>query len=62
MDLGAASSFGNVRQVSINDLNSGPGEWRFEVTSVGNGLTGESGELNPNVIEDIILILHYRVE
>jgi hypothetical protein len=61
-DLGSGFSFGNMRQVSINDISSGPGEWTLIVSSVGEELEGESNQLNPNAIEDIIFILHYTVE
>jgi len=62
VDLGAAASFGNVLQVSIGNLNSGPGEWSLSVSSVGDGLADESSQLNPNAIADITFILHYAVE
>jgi hypothetical protein len=62
IDLSAASSFGNLRQVSTSTINSTPGDWAFTVSSVGDGLAGETGQLNPNAIEDIIFILHYRIE
>jgi len=61
VDLGAASSFGSVRQVSI-PVDSGPGEWRLTVSSVGSGLVGAPGRLNPQAIEDIIFVLHFTVE
>jgi hypothetical protein len=62
VDLGLADSFGNVRQVPIDNINSGPGEWTLTVSFVGEELEGESNQLNPNAIEDIIFILHYTVE
>jgi hypothetical protein len=61
-DLGSGFSFGNMRQVSINDISSGPGEWTLTVSTVGTELTGASNQLNPNAIEDIIFILHYTIE
>jgi hypothetical protein len=62
IDISTASSFGNARQVSINNINSRPGEWTLTVSSVGNGLAGESNQLNPDAIEDIIFIIHYTIE
>jgi hypothetical protein len=62
VDLGSGFSFGNMRQVSINDISSGPGEWMLGVSAVGAGLAAEPNQLNPNAIEDIIFILHYMVE
>jgi hypothetical protein len=61
VDLGAASSFGNVRQVSI-PIDSEPGEWSLTVSGVGSGLGGDPGRLNPQAIEDIIFVLHFTVE
>ena len=62
VELDAAAPIGNTRQVTIDNVSSGPGEWRLTLSSVGEGLTGESNRLNPIAIEDIILILHYRIE
>ena len=61
-DLDTESSFGNVREIFISNINSGPGEWTLTVNSVGEELASESNRLNPNAIEEIILILHYEVE
>lgn len=61
VDLGAAFSFGNMRQVSINSMNSGLGEWTLTISAIGAGLAGASNQLNPNAVEDVVVILHYIV-
>ena len=62
VELDEAASIGNLSQVSIDNISSGPGEWRLTLSSLGEGLTGESNRLDPIAIEDIILVLHYRVD
>ena len=62
IDLGTASSFGNARQVSIDNIDTGLGDWTLGVSSVAGEFAGESNRLNPSVIRDIIVDVHYRVE
>jgi hypothetical protein len=62
IDLGTAFALGNLRQISLGGLDSGAGEWTLTLSSVGSGFEGEAGRLNPNVIEDIILVAHYTVQ
>ena len=56
-----ARYFGNVRQVSLDNMNNQPGEWTLTIASVGDDLEGQLNQINPNAIEDIILILRYTV-
>ena len=62
VDLASASSFGQVRQITIDNLDSAPGEWTLAVTSVGDGLDSEPNRLSSEAIADIVVIVHYRVE
>ncbi len=61
LDLGAASALGNLRQISVGGLASSAGEWVLDLTSVGSDLEGEAGRLDPQAVEDVLLILHYTV-
>ena len=62
IDFNAASRFGHVRQVSVSAVSSAPGPWTLTVAGVSTGLAGQADRLNPNAIEDLLLILHYRME
>jgi hypothetical protein len=41
-------------------VSSAAGPWTFTVASVSTDLAGATGRLNPNAVEDTLLILHYR--
>ncbi|PSH61678.1 hypothetical protein CU102_26790 [Phyllobacterium brassicacearum] len=62
IDFGAAVSLGQTRQVTLGAVSSEPGGWTFTVAGVGPALAGPSGTLDPEAIEDLLLILHYRTE
>ena len=61
IDLGTATTLGNLRQIAIDDMDSMPGEWTLTVSAVGSSLADESERLNPDAVKNIIFALHFTI-
>ena len=60
--LGPSSTIVGVLEGSATGFAVEPGTWKFEFTEVPPSLTEDGGRLDPEKVEDMVVVLGYSIE